>query len=153
MIGIDNDFPWHLSDDLKRFKSLTVGHSVIMGRGNYEHLLKRIGKMLPDRTSIVVSRNKNFKAENTITAHTLEEALCVSKHEDNEVFIIGGAQMFAYALAHADRIYLTEIDVELEGDAYFPVLNKAEWKETSRENHPVDEKHQYSFDWIVLDRL
>ena len=151
-IGKDNDFPWHLSDDLKNFRKLTIGHPVIMGRGNYDHLIKRIGKILPDRLNIIVTRNRSFKAVGAEVVHSLDEALGLAQKNDSEVFIIGGAQMFEHALPVAERIYLTEVDYEFDGDAYFPALNPNDWTEISREHHPKDEKHQYSFDWVVLDR-
>lgn len=152
MIGENNDFPWHLSDDLKHFKRLTTGHTIIMGRGNYDHLMLRIGKMLPDRRSIVVTRNPDFAAPGVEVAHSLDEAFTLANAANEEVFVIGGAQIFSSALPYADRIYLTQIDANIEGDAYFPALDPAVWKEVSREEHPKDEKHSYSFRWLVFEK-
>jgi dihydrofolate reductase len=152
MIGENNDFPWHLTDDMKHFRKITTGHTVIMGRGNYDHLMLRIGKMLPNRRSIVVTRNPDFTAPDVEVVYSLEEAFALAHADTEEVFVIGGAQIFTSALAYADRVYLTEIDVELEGDAYFPVLDKNEWTEISREEHGKDEKHQYSFRWLVFEK-
>ncbi len=152
MIGEHNNFPWHLTDDMKHFRKITTGHTVIMGRGNYDHLMLRIGKMLPNRRSIVVTRNPNFTAPGVEVAHSLEEAFALAHADTEEVFIIGGAQMFESALPFVGRIYLTEIDVTMDGDAYFPVLNEDEWTEVSREEHAKDEKHEYSFRWLVFEK-
>lgn len=152
MIGENNDFPWQLSADLKRFRERTTGHTIIMGRGTYDHLLQRVGRMLPNRTSVVITRNKMFEAlPGVIVAHSLEDALENTKGQD-EVFIIGGAQLYAYALPFADRIYLTEIDATIDGDAFFPEINPDEWQETMREFHGADEKNDYDFSWVTLDK-
>jgi dihydrofolate reductase len=154
-IGKDNDFPWHLSDDLKRFRKLTVGHVLIMGRGNYDHLMKRIGRMLPDRTTIVVTRNHDFAAPGVVVTHSLEEALDVAAERTTypEVFVIGGAKMFESALPKADRLYVTDVDFEFDGDAYFPRIEPATWHEVSHEHHDSDERHEHAFDWVIYERI
>lgn len=152
MIGKDNDFPWHLSGDLKRFRHLTTGHAIIMGRNTYDHLIARLGKPLPNRTNIVVTRNPVFQAKGVLVAHSLEEALRLAKADQQEVFIIGGAQLYAAALPLADRIYLTEIDAVLEGDAFFPEIDMAMWHETKREAHMRDEKNDYNYSFITLEK-
>jgi dihydrofolate reductase len=152
MIGKDNDFPWHLSDDFKRFRKLTIGHTVLMGRNTYHHLHLRIGKMLPDRTSIVVTQNPDFKVDDAIVAHSIEEALQLSHADTEEVFVIGGAQFQSSMLPYADRLYLTEVDVELEGDAYFPEIDPIQWKEVFREPHAKDEKNDYPFSFVTLEK-
>ncbi|HEX6462644.1 MAG TPA: dihydrofolate reductase [Candidatus Saccharimonadales bacterium] len=152
MIGKDNDFPWYLSNDLKRFRQLTTGHTIIMGRKTFDHLLARVGKLLPNRTHIVVTRNREFFAEGVIVAHSVEEALRLAHAEKEEVFVIGGAQLYTAALPLADRIYLTEVDAELEGDAYFPEINHKRWREVEREAHVPDEKHDYNYSFVTLEK-
>ncbi len=152
MIGKENDFPWHLSSDLKHFRALTIGKTIIMGRGNYDHLMLRIGKMLPGRTSIVVTRNPNFSVPGVIIAHSFEEALQIANADEQEIFVVGGAKLYAYALPFADKIYMTEVDAEFDGDAFFPALDKKDWQEVSRESHPKDDKNQYPFSWVTLVR-
>lgn len=150
VIGKDNDFPWHLSADMVNFRKLTIGKTVIMGRNTYDHLLKRIGKILPNRTNIVITRNKNFEAPGTIVVNSLEEAL--QKADSEDMFIIGGAQIFALALPKLDRIYLTEVDAEVQGDAFLPGIDPAKFKEVSREVHQKDQKNDYNYSFVVLDR-
>jgi dihydrofolate reductase len=152
MIGKDNDFPWHLSDDLKRFKKLTMGHTIIMGRNTYDHLLARIGRMLPGRTSVVVTRNPDFSTNDATVAHSIKEALRLSHADTEEVFVIGGAQLQSSMLPYADRLYLTQIDVELEGDAFFPEIDPTQWKEISHEPHAQDEKNDYPFSFVTLEK-
>lgn len=123
VIGKDNKLPWHLPEDLKHFKELTSGHTVIMGRKTFES----IGRPLPNRKNIVISRNENFKANDMEVVHSIEQALDLTKNED-EVFIIGGAEIYKQALLLVNKIYLTRINKDYEGDAYFPELGP-EWKE------------------------
>ncbi len=153
MIGKDNDFPWYLSNDLKRFRRLTTGKTVIMGRNTYEHLITRVGKLLPNRTNVVVTRNSHFSASDVLIAHSLEEALKLSNAKKQEVFVIGGSQIYAAALPLADRIYLTEVDAKLEGDAFFPEIDTRLWHETEREAHTRDEKHDYNYDFVTLEKV
>lgn len=151
VIGKDNDFPWHLPADMIHFRNLTIGNTVIMGRGTYEHLLKRIGKILPDRTNIVITRNKGYQAPGAIVVHSLEEAL--EKAPTKEVFVIGGARIFELALPVLERIYLTEIDLTTEGDAFLPEIDPAEFKEVSREAHQKDQKNPYNYNFVTLERI
>jgi dihydrofolate reductase len=151
VIGKDNDFPWHIREDMVRFKKLTVGNTVIMGRNTYDHLLKRIGKILPNRTNIVITRNKDFKAPGVIVTHSLEEALQKSPTKDK--FIIGGAQIFALAMPKLDTIYITEVDVTTDGDAFLPEIDPKLFKEVSREPHTKDEKNQYDYTFVVYEKV
>ncbi len=152
VIGINNDLPWHLPDDMKYFMQTTKGHTVIMGRKNYDSLPEKF-KPLPNRLNIVVTRQKGFKAPGCTVVHSLDEAIAAAKKSgDKEGFNIGGAELFTLGLAHADRLYLTEIQTELNGDTYFPEFNNSEWVETSRTHHPADERHAYAFDFVVYDR-
>jgi dihydrofolate reductase len=128
VIGADNKLPWHLSSDLKRFKALTMGHHIIMGRRTFES----IGRILPGRTSIVISRNPGFRFDGVVVADSLNRALELAGG-DSEVFVIGGEQVFRDALPVASRIYATEISADYEGDVYFPGLESQRWKETVAE--------------------
>lgn len=127
VIGKDNKLPWHLPEDLKRFKALTMGHPILMGRKTFES----IGKPLPGRTNIVITHQKDF-AGGTLTAASLDDALKITEKEE-EVFVIGGAQIFKHALPAADKLYLTLIDREVEGDTFFRWA-PSEWQEVSRED-------------------
>lgn len=132
VIGAGGKLPWHLPADLKRFKQLTLGHPVIMGRKTFESL----GKPLPGRTNIVVTRQEGFQACGAGVAHSLEQALRLCKNEE-EVFVIGGAQIYRQALPLADRIYLTRIDRDFEGDTHLFEIDPTIWKEVSREEFPA----------------
>lgn len=143
-IGKDNQLLWHLPDDLKQFKKLTSGHTVVMGRKTYES----IGKPLPNRTNVIITRNENYEAPGCIVVSSLEEAI----RTESDVYIIGGAEIYQQALPLTDRIHLTEVQASVEGDTFFPKLDSAEWHELSRETHPTDEKHRYAFDFVELER-
>jgi dihydrofolate reductase len=128
VIGRDGALPWHLPEDLKRFKALTMGHHIIMGRKTYES----IGRLLPGRTSVIVTRNRDLKVTGAIVATSIEEAIARCAGDD-EVFVIGGAQIYQAALPLADRMYLTLVQVPFEGDTRFPAWDAAEWEPISRE--------------------
>lgn len=130
VIGRDNDLPWHLPEDLKRFRALTMGHHIVMGRKTYESL----GRLLPGRTTVVVTRNSHYQVPGAIVVNSLEQALQACG-DDPEIFLIGGAELYQQSLALAGRLYLTEIDADFEGDAYFPEFVAAHWRETAREKH------------------
>ena len=147
VIGRDNQLPWRLPDDLKHFRSVTWGKPIVMGRKT----LESVGKPLPGRTNIVVTRDLDYQAPGCLVAHSPEEALRHAQGHD-EVMIIGGATLYEYFLPRADRLYLTLVHVTLDGDACFPSLNWQEWEEIERHNHPADPQHAYSFSWVTLDR-
>jgi dihydrofolate reductase len=152
VIGKNNDLPWHLPDDMKYFMQTTKGHCVIMGRRNYESIPEKF-RPLPNRTNIVLTRQKAFEAANCHVVHSLSEALAFAqKQNENEVFIIGGAEIYTMALPHAQRLYLTEIDTVLEGDTFFPSYDKAQFTETSRKHHLADARHPFVFDFVVYDK-
>jgi dihydrofolate reductase len=152
VIGKNNDLPWRLPDDMKFFMNTTKGHHVIMGRKNYDSLLDKF-KPLPDRTNIVVTRQQNLKAPGCLVVNSVDTALQIAReHNEQEAFVIGGAEIYALTLQGANRLYLTEINAAVEGDTYFPLFDKKQWKEISRKHHPVDEKHRYSFDFVVYER-
>jgi dihydrofolate reductase len=140
VIGINNTLPWHLPEDLKRFRALTTGHHIIMGRKTYES----INRLLPGRTTVIVTRNKDYHVEGALIAHSLDEAVALCGN-DTEAFLIGGAELFRDALETADRIYLTEIDAEFVGDTFMPPLDLAQWKEVSRESHTSAQGWDYTY--------
>ena len=122
VIGVNNTLPWHLPEDLKRFRVLTTGHHIIMGRKTYDSL----GRLLPGRTTVIVTRNVDYKVEGAIVVHSLSAAIAACG-DDPEVFLIGGAELYQAGLKLADKLYITEIDAEYEGDAFFPEFDLAQW--------------------------
>lgn len=147
IIGRGNALPWHLPRDLQRFKALTTGHTIIMGRRTWES----IGRPLPNRRSIVVTSDPAYRAEGIEVAHSLDEAL-VRCTDEEEVFVIGGTALFEAALPVAQRLYLTTVHGRPDGDATFPPFDAAGWSEIEREEHPVDEHHAYAHTFSLLVR-
>ena len=147
VIGLNNQLPWRLPADLKHFKAVTLGKPVIMGRKTYES----IGKPLPGRTNIVVTRDAGYHADGILIAHSLDEAL-TSTQDAPEAMLIGGAQLYAEALPRTQRMYLTVIDAEFPGDAFFPPYNPSDWHETAHEEHAPDENNPYSYRFLILER-
>ena len=139
-LGKDNDLLWHLPEDFKRFKQITSGHYIIMGRKTFESF----PKPLPNRTHIIITRQEEYLVEGCLVVHSLEEALEIAP-QNEEVFIIGGAQIYEQALPFADKIDLTRVHIELDADAFFPEFNTYEWNLVFSEKHFKDEKHQYDF--------
>ena len=140
VIGVKNSLPWHISEDLKRFKRLTTGYPIIMGRKTFES----IGKPLPERRNIVISRNQNLKVQDVEVVKSIEDALKICSSE-NLIYIIGGEQIYNLAMPYANNIHLTEVNKEVEGDAFFPEFDKKEWKEIARENSKDFNNMSYSF--------
>jgi dihydrofolate reductase len=147
VIGANNRLPWHLPDDLRHFKRITAGHTVITGRRNYES----IGRPLPDRRNIVVTRQPGFAAPGCIVVGSIEEALAAAGG-DPEVFVIGGADIYRQTLARAQRLYLTMVHASPTGDTYFPEWSVGEWRELTREDHPADTRHTHAFTFVTLER-
>ncbi len=147
VIGKGNALPWKLPADMEHFKTLTKGKPIIMGRKTFES----VGKPLPDRTNIIITRDQNYKDEGCIVAYSTEEALKAAENSE-EVMICGGAQIYKEFLPKADKMYLTLIDADFEGDAYFPEYNPEEWEETSYEEHERDAENQYNYTFLVLRR-
>jgi dihydrofolate reductase len=147
VIGLDNQLPWRLSADLQRFKALTMGKPIVMGRKTYES----IGKPLPGRTNIVVTRDTGYSADGCRVVHSIDEALLAAGDCD-EVMIMGGADLYSQMLPRADRLYLTEVQADVSGDARFPGFDKAQWQELERESHRADEKNEFDYDFVVLAR-
>ena len=147
VIGIRNQMPWHLPADFAWFRKNTLGHPVIMGRKTFES----IGKPLPGRRNIVVSRNAQWHAPGCEVFSSLDEALASCLPQE-QAFVIGGAVLFDAAIALADRVYLTEVDATPEGDTFFPSLDESEWNEFSREHAPADAKNKFAMDFVILER-
>jgi len=147
-IGKNNKMLWHLPDDFKYFKQHTLDHSIVMGRKTFES----IGKPLPQRRNIVLTKDLNWSAEEVDVANSLDEVLTYCRDE-REIFIIGGAKIYQQMLPFAQKILLTRVHTTLDGDAYFPELSQTEWKKVSEERHPQDERHAYAFTFEVWDRV
>ncbi|MFY0603082.1 MAG: dihydrofolate reductase [Flavobacteriaceae bacterium] len=143
-LGKDNDLIWHLPADLKRFKKITTGNYIIMGRNTFES----IGKPLPNRTSVIITRNMTYRQPGCLVVHSIEEALEVSKNQ-HEVFIIGGAEIYRQCIEKglADKLDITQVHQEFEADVYFPEIKEESWELISKEDFKADEKnkHDYSF--------
>jgi dihydrofolate reductase len=146
VIGRGNRLPWHLPDDLRHFKRLTLGRAIVMGRRTWESL----PGLLPDRTHIVVTRDPAYLAQGAQVVHSLDAALAAAGGE--EVFVVGGAELYALALPRAVRLHLTLVDAEVEGDAFFPTIDPAQWREVVREAHAADERHAYPFAFVTMER-
>ena len=147
-IGANNQLLWHLPADLKFFKETTTGHTIIMGRKTFDS----IGKPLPKRRSLVISRDQDLKIAGAETFTAVADALAVCKTE-SEVFIIGGAEIYNLALSFSDRIYLTKVHHEFKADVFFPEISINEWKEIKRVFHPKDDKNSFDFSFLILDRI
>ena len=148
VIGNDNQLIWHLSSDLKRFKQLTSGHPIIMGRKTYDS----IGKPLPNRTNIVITRNSDFKVEGILTTNSLHEAIEKGKEIDSEIFIIGGGNIYAQAMDWADVLEVTEVHHDFKGDTRFPEIEEKIWKEVAREKFEKDEKNEFDYSFVRYER-
>jgi dihydrofolate reductase len=150
VIGKDNQLLWRLSDDLKQFKKLTTGHCIIMGRKTFES----IGKPLPNRTSIIISRQKDFLVENCHVVNSLQKAVELANllQQNQEIFIIGGGNVYEQALGISTKMYLTEVLTKIDGDTFFS-FDKGEWREISRIHHPADERNEYAFDFVELLKI
>jgi dihydrofolate reductase len=147
VIGRDGGLPWHLPDDLRHFKRITTGKPVIMGRRTFES----IGRPLPDRHNIVMTRAPDYAAEGCDVVSSVAEALDVAGDAD-EVMVIGGGQVYRDFLPRADRIYMTRVQAEVQGDTYFPEIEGNAWRLVSSAHHAADEKHAYAFELMVFER-
>ncbi len=149
VIGAENDIPWYLPADLKYFKKVTLNHHIIMGRKCFES----IGRPLPKRSNIVVTRNPFFIASNCFVVHSVEEGLNLAEENgEEEVFIIGGGEIYNLSIPFLDRLYLTEVDLEVKGDIYFPELDPDKWTLSSEEAHKSDEKNEHNYTFKVFNR-
>jgi dihydrofolate reductase len=146
VIGRDGKMPWHLSEDLKRFRRLTMGHHIVMGRKTWES----IGRLLPGRSHIIVSRKSGYDVPGAKVVDSLEAAIAAAR-DDSEIFVIGGGELYALVLPIADRIYATEIARKYEGDTYFPELEEGKWRETVRETHE-DAASALRYSFVTMER-
>jgi dihydrofolate reductase len=148
-IGVDNKLPWRLSADLKRFRELTMGHHIIVGRKTFES----IGRPLPGRRMIVVTRDRNYKAEECDLAHSVEDAINLARERgESEVFICGGAEIYARSIEIVDRMYLTLVEAEVVADTFFPEFDERRWSKRESFYQPADERNQYPFTFKTLVR-
>ena len=148
VIGNNGAIPWRLPNELQLFKRLTMGHHIIMGRKTWES----IGRLLPGRTTVIVTRQSNYAVPGAIIAHALADAIALCTNDD-EIFVIGGAELFREALPTADRLYLTVVDTTPAGDTFMPDIDMAEWQAVSSENHSADEKHAHAYRFSIYDRI
>jgi dihydrofolate reductase len=151
VIGRDNALPWRLPADLQHFKALTTGHPVLMGRKTFESL----GRPLPNRTNIVVTRDRNYAPPGARVAYSLDEALAMATAylpADRQVFVIGGENLYTQMLPRAERLYVTLVDAEVDGDARFPTLDWQQWRELERREHPADDRNRYACRFLTLER-
>lgn len=154
VIGRGNKMPWHLPNDLKYFKRMTTGKPVLMGRKTFES----IGKPLPGRTNIVITRQNDWQASGVQVVHNLDEGLELATRlslidGSEEVMVIGGAQIYREVLPQAHRLYLTQIHTHIDGDAFFPEISEDQWREAGREDHKADHANSYDHSFVVLDRV
>jgi dihydrofolate reductase len=147
VIGRDNALPWRLPADLQRFRRLTTGHPVVMGRRSYES----IGRPLPERINIVVTRRVGYDVPGCVVVHSVDAAFAAARAA-SEIFVIGGADVYGQALARADRLYLTMVHADVTGDTFFPAIDWAAWRETARERHGADAKHAHAYSFVTLER-
>lgn len=153
VVGIDNQLPWHLPEDLKYFRRTTTGKTVIMGRKTYDS----IGRPLPNRSNIVVSRNPACKIDNVQVVNSLPAALALAENISHingvdEIMVIGGATLYEAALPVAQRLYLTLVHATVEGDAYFPEVDFSQWQEVAREDFSASENNPYAYSFVVYDK-
>ncbi len=146
-IGLNNEMPWHLSADLKKFKQITMGSPILMGRKTYES----IGRPLPGRTNIIISRNSDYQQAGCEVFNTIDEAIASCQQYD-EVFVIGGATFYEAILPVADKLYLTEINKAFKADTFFPVIDSKEWKEIAREDIENDSSVDFTYSFLTLEK-
>lgn len=152
VIGKDNKLAWHLPEDMNYFSNMTKGHSIIMGRKNWESIPKKY-RPLPERKNIVVTRNNKFEDKGAIIVNSIEKAVEKARRfDEEEIFIIGGGEIYKLGFAYVDKLYITEIYANIDGNTYFPKWNKENWKEISRISHPKDEKHEFDFDYVIYKK-
>lgn len=148
VIGADNKIPWHLPNELRLFKRLTMGHHIVMGRKTYES----INRLLPGRTTVIVTRQQDYAVPGAVVAHSIKDALEACRGDD-EIFVIGGAGLFRETLPIADRLYLTIVDAEPPGDTFMPDFDRSTWRETSAQSFSADDRHAYAYRLSVYDRV
>lgn len=151
VIGSEGNLPWKLGDDLKNLRNLTLGKTIIVGRKTEESIVNRIGHSLPDRRTIVLTHNKDYRRDDCETASSWEEAIKIAKGE-REIFVLGGEEIYELALPHADAIYLTLVETDRRGDAFFPELNQGDWDWELESKHVKNDKNEFNFSIWKLER-
>lgn len=149
VIGSKNDLPWYLPADLKHFKQLTLGRTVVMGRKTFESIVARLGAPLPGRDNVVVTRNPEFTFPGVRVLHNIEEIYGLK----GDVYNIGGAELFRATFDRADKLNVTEVHADIPGDTFFPEIDPAHWREVARESHKKDEKNPYDYDFVTYERI
>ncbi len=150
VIGKDNDIPWHLSADLKYFKKTTLNHHILMGRTNY----LSIGRPLPGRTNVIITRDREFTAAGCEIVNSIEDGISLAlANGETELFIIGGASIYEQTIGICNKLYLTEIDLEVDGDRFFPDINFENWKLISEEAHLADDKNPHNYTFKIFERI
>ena len=148
VIGNKGDIPWHLSSDLKNFKSITMGKPIVMGRKTHES----IGRPLPGRENVVITRDKDYQSQGCTVLHSLE-CVYAKFNQLDEIMIIGGAELYRQTLDRAERIYLTEVHAQCDGDTFFPELDQTKWTEIERKDYMAGEKNDFDFSFVLLERV
>jgi len=148
VIGAKGAIPWRLPDELTRFRNITMGHHIIMGRKTWES----IGRPLPGRTSVIITRQSGYRAPGALVAHSLDEAIAACR-DDEEIFVIGGAELYSQALPRASRVYLTVVDADIEGDTWMPEFDASAWRETASQSFTADERHAYPYRCSIHERV
>lgn len=149
VIGHHGGIPWHMPADLRYFKETTLGCTVVMGRKTFESILDVLGKPLPGRDNVVLTRNTDFRLDGVSTVSTVDAV----RKQYPDAMIIGGATLYEQFMPYADRLYMTEVHTTLEGDTYFPHIDMNTWREVSREDHPADENNQYDYSFVTYERV
>lgn len=150
VIGKDNDIPWYLPADLQYFKKVTLNHTVVMGRNCYNS----IGRPLPKRTNIILTRDPYFISSNCIICNSIHDALSQAKKiGEEEIFIIGGGQIYNQTINLWDKLYYTEVDLEVEGDVFFPQIDFSKWKLTSQDKYTKDEKNPHNYNFMIFEKI
>ncbi len=147
-IGKNNDLVWHLPDDFKRFKSLTSGHYIILGRKTFESF----PKPLPNRTHVIITRQKDFQSSGHIVVNSLNEAIAAIPKNEEKAFVIGGGEIYNQAMSRVDQLEITHVHTTVEGDTFFPEINQKQWKVIEETYHPKDERHQFDFTYKTYVR-
>lgn len=147
VIGAHNELPWYLPADLKHFREITTGHTVVMGRKTLESIITRIGGPLPNRTNVVLTRDEQHHYEDVDVIYDIDDLM-----EYEAIYIIGGAEVYRQTIDMANRLYITEIHAEIDGDTYFPAIDNDVWHVVSREKHHADEKNDYDYDFVLYER-
>lgn len=153
VIGRDGHLPWNLPDELRHFKELTLGKTVVMGRTTFDSIVAQLGRPLPSRHNVVLTRDEFFEHLGVTVVHDPDEIIRGDKNIPDEIYVIGGASLYAEMLPLANKLHMTEVDAEIDGDTYFPDYDMSEWREVGRSHHGIDERHEFAFDMVEYERV